>query len=137
LAHLQFQDQHDVSGEVEIVPHVARLQVRVEDSDAEVFQALRVVREVTDEAGEQADVRGVDFSGGESLLDGGFDDAEAASAGVEERLAHAHDLLGDVVAGTARDDTEEDGVGLNHLGWSGRQGLRLLLTSGSAGCRVG
>ena len=126
MAHLQFQDQHDVSGEVEIVPHVARLQVRVEDSDAEVFQALRVVREVTDEAGEQADVRGVDFSGGESLLDGGFDDAEAASAGVEERLAKAHDLLGDVVAGAARDDTEEDGVGLNHLGWSSRKEMRLL-----------
>ena len=50
LARLvQFQDQHDVSGEVEIVPHVARLQVGVEDSDSQVLKALRVVRKVTDE----------------------------------------------------------------------------------------
>src|SRR5437764_1197845 len=44
LAHLiQFQDQHDLGREVEIAPHVARRQVGVEDSDAEVFQALRLV----------------------------------------------------------------------------------------------
>ena len=54
--------------EVEIVPHVARRQVGVEDSDAEVFQALRVVRKVTDDAGEQADVGGVDVAAGNPCL---------------------------------------------------------------------
>ena len=70
----------------------------------------------------------MDVSGGESLLDGSFDDTEAACAGVEERPAKAHDLLGDVVAGAARDHTEKDGIGLDHLGQFGRQGLRLLVT---------
>ena len=117
-----------------IVPHVARRQVGVEDSDAEVFQALRVIRKVTDDAGEQADVGGVDVSGGKSLLNSGFDDAEAAPAGVEKRPVKPHDLLGDVVAGAARDHTEKDGIGLNHLGWSGVRDGRLAVGGGNAVC---
>src|SRR5439155_5875381 len=40
----------------------------------------------------------------------------------------------DVAAGTARDDTEKDGIGLDHLGWSGGQGMRISVARGSAGC---
>ena len=51
--------------------------------------------------------------------------AQALKNGPSSR-GKPHDLLGDVVAGAARDDTEEDGVGLNHLGWSSRKEMRLL-----------
>src|SRR2546426_12713844 len=102
--------------------HLPRRQSRAAHSRATFRRRShpgRVVGEVTDEAGEEADIRGVNVGGSESLHDGGFDDAEAARAGVEERPVKAHDLVGDVTAGTARDHTEKDGVSLDHLYWSG------------------
>jgi len=46
---VQLQDQHDVGREVEFVPKVTGLQVRVEDSNLQLFKVLRIVREETDE----------------------------------------------------------------------------------------
>src|SRR5207244_1134754 len=45
---IQFKDHHDVGREVEFVLRVTQLQVGVEDSDSEIFQAFRIVCEVTD-----------------------------------------------------------------------------------------
>src|SRR6266700_59617 len=108
LLHLvQLENEHDVSGEIEFVFDVARLQAGIENSDSEVFQALRGVAQVADDGGEEADIRGVNVGGGESLLNCGLDDTEAAGAGVDEWPAKAHDLTGDVAAGAARNDTEK------------------------------
>jgi hypothetical protein len=119
LLHLiQLENQHQVSGEIELIFHGARFQVGIENTNAELVQALRGVAQVADDRGKEADVGGVNLAGRESGLSDGFDDAEAAGAGVEERVAQPRDLTCDIAAGASRNHTEKDGVRSGSSRWT-------------------
>ena len=97
-----------MGGEIEIVLR-ARFELRIENTNAEVVQALRGVREITDEGREETDVGGVNLRCRQPCLNRGFDHAEAAGTRVEQGLAQAHDLAGHVAAGAARNDPRKIG----------------------------
>src|SRR5207244_9204012 len=106
--------QDDVSRKVEVVFHLARLQVGSEDPNTEFLYALGGITQVAEDRGEQADVRSLDMTGREPGFNDGLDDAEATRADVDQRSAKAHDLAGDIATGAGGNDTEKDGGRLDH-----------------------